>query len=61
MTIHLKAGEKLMMATWKGEDLFYLTEPMEEGYVPKVKFFYTKILLMVFLKQQLSLLKVDKD
>lgn len=40
MTIHLKAGEKLMMATWKGEDLFYLTEPMEEGYVPKVKFFY---------------------
>ena len=22
MTIHLKAGEKLMMATWKGEDLF---------------------------------------
>ena len=22
------------------EDLFYLTEPMEEGYVPKVKFFY---------------------
>lgn len=40
MTIRLKAGEKLMMATWKGEDLFYLTEPMEEGYVPKVKFFY---------------------
>ena len=35
MTIRLKAGEKLMMATWKGEDL-----SMEEGYVPKVKFFY---------------------
>ena len=40
MTIRLKPGEKLMMATWKGTDLFYLTEPMEEGYVPKVKNFY---------------------
>lgn len=40
MTVRLKPGEKLMMATWKGEDLFYLTEPMEEGYVPKVKNFY---------------------
>lgn len=40
ITIRLKPGEKLMMATWKGTDLFYLTEPMEEGYVPKVKNFY---------------------
>lgn len=40
MTIRLKPGEKLMMATWKNDDLFYLTEPMEEGYVPKVKNFY---------------------
>lgn len=40
MTIRLKPGEKLMMATWKNDDLFYLTEPMEEGYVPKVKTFY---------------------
>jgi hypothetical protein len=37
--IKLPAGEKLMEATWKGEDLFYLTEPMEEGYEPKVKMF----------------------
>ena len=39
MTINLPAGEKLMMATWKSEDLFYLTEPMEEDYQPKTKFF----------------------
>ena len=53
MTIHLKAGEKLMMATWKGEQ-------WKKGMCLKLNFF-TKILLMVFLKQQLSLLKVDKD
>ena len=29
-----------MMATWKGNSLFYLTEPMEEGYEPKTKIFY---------------------
>lgn len=40
MTVRLKPGEKLMMATWKGANLFYLTEPMEEDYVPKVKNFY---------------------
>ena len=39
MTINLPAGEKLLMATWKSEDLFYLTEPMEENYQPKTKFF----------------------
>ena len=37
MTISLKPGEKLMMATWKGEDLFYLTEPMDSDYTPKTK------------------------
>lgn len=37
--IKLPAGEKLMEATWKGENLFYLTEPMEEGYKPKTKMF----------------------
>lgn len=40
MTVRLKPGEKLMMATWKGNSLFYLTEPMEEGYEPKTKIFY---------------------
>ncbi len=37
MTITLQPGEKLMMATWKEDNLFYLTEPMEEDYVPKTK------------------------
>ena len=37
MEITLKPGEKLMMATWKDDNLFYLTEPMDSDYVPKVK------------------------
>lgn len=39
MTVELEPGEKLMMATWKNDNLFYLTEPMEEGYQPKTKTF----------------------
>ncbi len=39
MEIKLEPGEKLLMATWKESDLFYLTEPMEEGYTPKRKKF----------------------
>lgn len=39
MTIELPKGEKLINATWKEANLFYLTEPMEEGYVPKSKKF----------------------
>ena len=39
MKIELPKGEKLMMATWKEANLFYLTEPMDSGYVPKEKVF----------------------
>lgn len=39
MTIELPKGEKLVNATWKESNLFYLTEPMEEGYIPKSKKF----------------------
>lgn len=39
MEINLEPGEKLMMATWKESDLFYLTEPMEPDYQPKRKTF----------------------
>ena len=39
MKIELPKGEKLMMATWKESNLFYLTEPMDSGYVPKDKVF----------------------
>ncbi|MEE0041037.1 hypothetical protein [Catenibacterium sp.] len=37
--IELPVGEKLIMATWKDIDLFYLTEPMDSDYIPKVKTF----------------------
>ena len=39
MSIKLPKGERLITATWKESDLFYLTEPMDSGYVPKNKKF----------------------
>ena len=39
LKIELPKGEKLMMATWKEANLFYLTEPMDSGYIPKKKVF----------------------
>lgn len=39
LNIELPKGEKLMMATWKEANLFYLTEPMDSGYLPKKKVF----------------------
>ena len=39
LNIELPKGEKLMMATWKESNLFYLTEPMDSGYIPKKKVF----------------------
>lgn len=32
--VELPKGEKLVNATWKEDSLWYLTEPMEENYVP---------------------------
>jgi hypothetical protein len=37
--IELDPGQKLVNATWKEANLWYLTEPMESGYVPKTKVF----------------------
>ncbi len=37
--IKVPAGQKVMMATWKGNDLFYMTEPMDSAYVPATKTF----------------------
>ena len=42
MEIELDAGEKLIMATWDGGALFYLTESMEPDYQPKRKTFREK-------------------
>lgn len=39
MTIELPKGQKVTMATWKESNLFYMLEPMEEGYIPKTKIF----------------------
>lgn len=39
LKIELPKGEKLMMATWKEANIFYLTEPMDSGYIPKKKVF----------------------
>lgn len=39
MSIKLPKGERLLTATWKEADLFYLTEPMDSGYIPKNKKF----------------------
>ncbi len=38
-TIKLEKGEKLIEATWKGADLWYLVEPMDSDYTPKTKVF----------------------
>lgn len=35
--IDVPAGQKVMMATWKDDHLFYMTEPMDSGYVPTTK------------------------
>ena len=40
MTIKLEPGQRLMEATWKNDDLFYLTEPMDSDYEPKTKTFH---------------------
>lgn len=36
-TINVERGKKVMMATWKEDDLFYMTEDMEEDYIPHNK------------------------
>lgn len=34
-TITLPAGERLIQATWKETSLWYMTEPMPDGYQPR--------------------------
>ena len=41
-TITLEKGQRLVEMTWKNNNLWILTEPMDSGYVPKVKTFYEK-------------------
>ena len=37
--IELEPGEKLLECTWKGDDIWYLVEPMDSDYIPKTKTF----------------------
>ena len=37
--VELPKGQKLVSATWKETSLWYLTEPMDENYMPKQKTF----------------------
>ena len=46
-TIELPKGEKLMMATFKSSDIWYLTEKMDSDYVPKTKVMYESSLMGV--------------
>lgn len=39
MEIQLPPGQELMEATWKEDNLFYLTRPMADDYVPVNKTF----------------------
>jgi len=41
-TIELPAGEKLIEATWKGDQLWYLTRPMRENESPETFKFQEK-------------------
>lgn len=42
MEIKVEPGRKVMMATFKGDDLFYMTEPMDSGDIPKTKILHEK-------------------
>lgn len=37
--IKVEPGYKVVEATWKKNDLWYLIEPMEDDYIPKTKIF----------------------
>lgn len=42
LEIKVEPGQKVMMATFKESDLFYMTEPMDSGYIPVTKTLHEK-------------------
>ena len=44
-TIELPKGEKLVMATFKESNIWYLTEKMDSDYVPKTRTMYESSLM----------------
>ena len=47
-TIKLEPGQKLVEATWKNSNLWFLVEPMDSDYVPKTKEFIESSMVGVF-------------
>lgn len=47
-TLELPKGEKLVNITWKKNDLWYLTVPMEDDYEPQTYKFQADTVLGVF-------------
>lgn len=41
-TVKLPPNQRLLNATWKGDQLWYIVEPMPEGYIPTTKTFKEK-------------------
>lgn len=37
-TINVEQGKRVMMATWKENDLFYMVEDMPDDYIPHNKY-----------------------
>lgn len=37
MEVKVEPGQKVITATFRGTSLFYMTEPMDSGYIPKTK------------------------
>jgi hypothetical protein len=46
--IKLPKGEKLVMATFKNNNIWFLTESMDSDYIPKTKHMYESSLMGVF-------------
>lgn len=47
--INLEPGEKLIEVTWKDDgNIWYLVEPMDSDYIPKIKIFKEKSLAGIF-------------
>jgi hypothetical protein len=41
-TVNLPKGQRLVVAAWKQDNLWYLTENMPEGYTPQTRTFKEK-------------------
>lgn len=42
MEVKVEPGQKVITATFRRTSLFYMTEPMDSGYIPKTKTLHEK-------------------